>query len=257
MYLHSYQSKVWNKVAQKRWALNGPTPVPGDLVCCGDGGGTVDAPSSIGILTDKLTIKSILPPAMAVPSGLAVETVARTDPSLFSVVLPLPGQKSTYPTNPSCSREMYNSVLLEDGLTVDDFANNTCQEEGRGSVKDALKGAYRSFVVRPQHMDLRPVSETDPDYHLDHALQARVAELVDAKAEAILNSSLESVSCARLIDFSTAATGRSPGSSNIVPPAVSVAGQKEATSALPTFKAQFSLPPGSYATVFIEALLAT
>jgi tRNA(Glu) U13 pseudouridine synthase TruD len=63
MYLHSYQSKIWNAVAVKRWNENGATPVAGDLVFYGKDTDAVDAAAltSIGMLTKDLTIQPMYP----------------------------------------------------------------------------------------------------------------------------------------------------------------------------------------------------
>ena len=116
MYVHSYQSYVWNKMASWRIGHLGMSPVPGDLVWTrGDS------------------------------KHKEVEYVTEENKELFGlhdVVLPLPGYDVMLPSNKV--GEEYTKLLQQDGLTI---------EMLRHRVKDyALPGDYRSLVLKPENV---------------------------------------------------------------------------------------------------------
>lgn len=92
IYLHAYQSYIWNKVASARVHL-GLSPripyiVPGDLVLLGE-------------------------------EAQIIEEGKQAEYSFEQVVLPLPGSNMLYPGNKA--GEMYRETLAEDGLRLEDF----------------------------------------------------------------------------------------------------------------------------------------
>ena len=92
IYLHAYQSYIWNKVASARVNL-GLSPrishlVPGDLVLLGE-------------------------------EAQIIEEGKQGEYSFEQVVLPLPGSNMLYPGNKA--GEMYRETLAEDGVRLEDF----------------------------------------------------------------------------------------------------------------------------------------
>jgi tRNA pseudouridine13 synthase len=85
MYVHSFQSLVWNRVATHRIRLHGLRPIPGDLVP-GNGNG---------------------------PLTVTEETLSQY--TIHDVLLPLPGHDVTLPANDV--KNVYESILSEDNLT--------------------------------------------------------------------------------------------------------------------------------------------
>jgi tRNA(Glu) U13 pseudouridine synthase TruD len=134
---------------------------------------------------------------------------------------------------------------------VDAFFNNRFQGEGeeQSNNRDVLKGAFRTFVVKPNHMNLSLVSDSDDEYKIDDELKDRLVAIVCMKVDNLRQSG-----GIRLIDFSTAIAVRSPSFSNQHETAQTT---HKVPSPLMTFNVQFSLPPGSYATVFMEKLLSS
>lgn len=57
MYIHSYQSYVWNNMVSKRIEEYGLKPVPGDLVLKGGKGQTLSILSRFSYLTQALKIQ--------------------------------------------------------------------------------------------------------------------------------------------------------------------------------------------------------
>ncbi|KAJ4414587.1 multisubstrate pseudouridine synthase 7 [Gnomoniopsis sp. IMI 355080] len=85
LYLHAYQSFVWNHVASHRWEKYGAKVIPGDLVL-------VNAEDTAG---DDLEDESHFQRARA----LSEEEAASGKYSIFDVVLPGPGFDVEYPKN--------------------------------------------------------------------------------------------------------------------------------------------------------------
>ncbi|CAK1361934.1 Multisubstrate pseudouridine synthase 7 [Cercospora beticola] len=161
MYVHAYQSFVWNTVAGKRWELYGSTVVEGDLVVVGEKD-TAEGVTNGGALTkeevDEHGEPIIHPSASADPgnpgaTGELDDPFVRARPlskeeaesgryDIFDIVLPLPGHDVIYPKN----------VL---GKVYEDFM---ASEEGgklnphdmRRTTKDfSLSGGYRKMMARP------------------------------------------------------------------------------------------------------------
>ncbi|KAK2096421.1 multisubstrate pseudouridine synthase 7 [Saguinus oedipus] len=88
MYIHSYQSYVWNNMVSKRIEDYGLKPVPGDLVLKG-----------------------------ATPTYIEEEDV--NNYSIHDVVMPLPGFDVVYPKHKI--REAYREMLTADNLDIDNM----------------------------------------------------------------------------------------------------------------------------------------
>ena len=92
MYLHAYQSYVWNKMVTKRFELFGIQPVIEDLV------------------RKKENKDEII--------TLDSENINRF--TIDQVVLPLPGHNVKYPNN---VRKCYEELLAIDGIEIDGLKN--------------------------------------------------------------------------------------------------------------------------------------
>lgn len=130
MYLHAYQSYVWNHAASHRWRLYGKNVVEGDLVLdtssadadVDNEGGDDDADSSAA-------------PARA----LTAEEAASGTYTIHDIVLPSPGHAVAYPTN--AIGEFYTTFMRDNGgLDPHDML--------RRHREFSLPGAYRKVVVR-------------------------------------------------------------------------------------------------------------
>ena len=172
MYVHAYQSYVWNMVASKRWAQYGTKVVMGDLVLVEsvkardkqqedevDENGEVvihPADDDIAIMHDDLYQRA---------RPLTEEEANSGRYTVFDVVLPLPGFDVNYPDNDI--GDYYKEVMATEhggGLDPADM---------RRSSKDfSLSGSYRtlmaqvsdvSFDVRQYKDDLAQLVESDYD----------------------------------------------------------------------------------------------
>lgn len=131
MYIHSYQSLIWNEVASKRIKL-GLQLLPGDLVFANDDKIADSAPELKEIIDDdgisfdedddedeKLNDESTSQEEVSVFKSmvkpLTDEDIASGKYSMFDLVLPLPGHDISYPTNQS--GQWYVDRLAEDGMS--------------------------------------------------------------------------------------------------------------------------------------------
>ncbi|ORX91128.1 pseudouridine synthase, partial [Basidiobolus meristosporus CBS 931.73] len=133
MYVHAYQSFIWNQMVSQRIRMYGSDkPVAGDLVLAErpleKGGGCVKALTSADL----------------------------SQYSIYDIVMPLPGFDVEYPENEIGKR--YLERLGKDGL------------DPRGmhrSVKEfSLPGSYRPCVVKPMDTTWELLGYSDPDEDL-------------------------------------------------------------------------------------------
>jgi tRNA pseudouridine13 synthase len=142
MYVHAYQSYVWNVVASARIRLNATQVLEGDLVLINSNGTTdgvdVDDPDEAGdfplldgdVLEEKIAVKV-----------LTAEDVAAGTYTIREIVLPTPGYDVTYPTREEL-RKAYVDTMSPDGL--DPFNMRRVVRE------TSMVGHYRRLVHRPE-----------------------------------------------------------------------------------------------------------
>ena len=150
MYVHAYQSHVWNTMVGRRWELYGGQVVEGDLVIVGEKDDEVAAAKD-DVDEDG---EPIFHPA-ADDSGPTAEdafTRARhlTDEEaksgkydIFDVVLPLPGFDVSYPAN-AVGKFYEEFMASEAGGGLDPHKMR------RGWKDVSLSGGYRKIMARPK-----------------------------------------------------------------------------------------------------------
>ncbi|KAJ5100042.1 hypothetical protein N7532_007043 [Penicillium argentinense] len=152
MYVHAYQSLVWNYAASQRWRLYGDKVVEGDLVivqehrdkeanAVAEPAGDIDADGEVIIKPQGEDSAAAAEDMFTRARALTAEEVAGGKYSIFDVVLPQPGFDVIYPANKMTDfyREFMGS---EKGGGLDPF-------NMRRKWKDAsLSGGYRKLLSR-------------------------------------------------------------------------------------------------------------
>ena len=135
MYVHAYQSYVWNCIVSRRIRENPTQPIVGDLVISGNDG------------------------RLATSSSQEVKHLTVDDLphyTIFDVVMPLPGYDVEYPRGEV--GEFYAKMLAADGLDI--------KYMRREQREYSLPGSYRKIVNRPSHLSWQICAYTDPNLPL-------------------------------------------------------------------------------------------
>ncbi|KAG4069463.1 hypothetical protein HA402_001762 [Bradysia odoriphaga] len=153
MYIHSYQSLIWNEIASKRIKL-GLQLLPGDLVFVSDEKATTQIKELIdddGISFEDEADEEENPAEesqetisayKSMVKPLTDEDIASGKYSIFDLVLPLPGHDISYPTNET-------GQWYIDRLAKDDLSSEKLKTKHRTY---SLCGAYRKVLVKPKDL---------------------------------------------------------------------------------------------------------
>lgn len=153
MYIHAYQSYVWNFAVTERLCRFGFTPIEGDLVVCDQ---IVDSnddmtDSECSNLQSENLIKS--------SKIVSVKHLKKDDLSnytIYDIVLPTPGHDILYPEN--CIKDFYLDFMKKDGLDGLNMVR---------SIKEfSLTGSYRLIVSKPKMMQWEIINYNDPEEQL-------------------------------------------------------------------------------------------
>ncbi|KAE8147464.1 pseudouridine synthase [Aspergillus avenaceus] len=165
MYVHAYQSLVWNFAAGERWRLYGDKVVEGDLILIHEHVDKTESSTGPAVTVDADGEVIITPQAddSAYAAGdaflrarpLTAAEAASGKYTIFDVVLPLPGFDILYPAN--AMTDFYKSFMGSPrGGGLDPF-------DMRRKWKDvSLSGSYRKFLSR-----------MGPDYSADVKLYSQ------------------------------------------------------------------------------------
>lgn len=166
MFLHAYQSYIWNKVASMRVETGGYSAQVGDVVLTEDKSASGLRGKSVKILTAD-----------------DVQNYSITD-----VVLPLVGGKVVFPEG--LSGDLFVELMKEDGINREMFA-----KVGAVDKELSLGGDYRKLICKPSDVTFEIKQYTDPvqpllETDLMKSIGEKVAPVVREKAsespEAIL-----------------------------------------------------------------------
>ncbi|CEI39404.1 Multisubstrate pseudouridine synthase 7 [Fusarium venenatum] len=140
MYLHAYQSYVWNHVTSRRWELHGESVIPGDLIIAPAettplvSGQDQDGDDIINPVEDDEDT-----PVRARP--LTAEEAASGNYTIFDIVLPTPGYDVVYPENDI--GEFYKEFMGRDeNGNLDPYKMRRMRREF------SLPGRYRKIMNR-------------------------------------------------------------------------------------------------------------
>ncbi|KAK6631791.1 hypothetical protein RUM43_013855 [Polyplax serrata] len=133
LYLHAYQSFIWNKIVSRRIREFGKVVIQGDLILNSNEVQSFDEENQVGNSQEILESQS------------AVRPLCKEETSNFKItdiVHPLPGYNVAYPNN--IIKEWYDELLKEDGLTSENFKQSV--------RKYSLSGTYRHIVKKMNDM---------------------------------------------------------------------------------------------------------
>ncbi|XP_072940948.1 pseudouridylate synthase 7 homolog [Epargyreus clarus] len=221
LYIHSYQSLIWNKVASERLRRHGLQPVAGDLVSLAaetitgeeiddeeddsdneestDAENERDSNKADGTMdtnaeTNNTNTDQKDKPTEMKKKEIPVKVLTQEDVdsgtyTIFDLVLPLPGNFIKYPPN---MVDFYEELLSKDGLTL----------EMKNKIKGfSMSGAYRSLAARAGALSWRRARYAEPRADLlladrDRLLgRAHTAETEDGPYKALILSMTLPTSC--------------------------------------------------------------
>ncbi|KAF5981765.1 multisubstrate pseudouridine synthase 7 [Fusarium coicis] len=140
MYLHAYQSYIWNHAASRRWELHGENVIAGDLIIAPTesvplvSGQDQDGDDIINPVEDDEDA-----PVRARP--LTAEEAASGNYTIFDIVLPTPGYDVVYPENDI--GEFYKNFMSRDeNGNLDPYKMRRMRREF------SLPGRYRKIMNR-------------------------------------------------------------------------------------------------------------
>ncbi|XP_025197379.1 pseudouridylate synthase 7 homolog [Melanaphis sacchari] len=153
LYLHSYQSLIWNKIVSQRIQKFGLKPIVGDLVFKDN-----ESKEVLDEVIDGEEIKEEDEEEEETDVNNVkfpeVETISEDNLSkytIFDVVYPLPGCDVSYPKNEI--GKWYIDLLAEDGLTSEKLSKK--------NKLFSLKGTYRSIVSKAEDLIWATINHND------------------------------------------------------------------------------------------------
>lgn len=192
MYIHAYQSYVWNHVASYRWAKYGTKVIPGDLILL-----DTQPPVKVGGDDDDIPdMNGEWEAFYAQVHTLTAEDIASGKYTIFDIVLPQPGYDVTYPENDVGA--YYKTFMgSQNGGGLDPYDMRRPQREF------SMSGGYRHFIgtfmTKPEYL-VRTYSDDNEQMYptdMDLILQKKADE---AKAKK-LQSDVPSPSLANWNEF--------------------------------------------------------
>uniref|UniRef100_A0A2S2P4D4 Pseudouridylate synthase 7 n=1 Tax=Schizaphis graminum TaxID=13262 RepID=A0A2S2P4D4_SCHGA len=152
LYLHSYQSLMWNKIVSQRIQKFGLKPIVGDLVFKDN-----ESKEVLDEVVDGEEIKEEDEEEETDVNNVKfpeVETISEENLSkytIFDVVYPLPGCDVSYPTNEI--GKWYIDLLAKDDLTSEKLSKK--------NKLFSLKGTYRSIVSKAEDIVWTTINHND------------------------------------------------------------------------------------------------
>ncbi|MCJ1262370.1 hypothetical protein MMC22_002240 [Lobaria immixta] len=151
MYVHAYQSLVWNVAASERWKRHGSKVIEGDLVLdekhkerseIANKPEEIDADGEVIVHPADDDRAGNVEDSFTRAQALTKEEAESGDYSIFDIVLPTPGFDILYPANEMA--DVYKEFMAsERGGGLDPF-------DMRRKWKDvSLSGSYRKMLARP------------------------------------------------------------------------------------------------------------
>ncbi|CAL4908998.1 unnamed protein product [Urochloa decumbens] len=252
MYVHSYQSYLWNHAASMRVQKYGISQVvEGDLVYNKENPSeestSVDIPETDDSNTDssEIDLGSEAQPEETIQSVKIVDSgdLLKGMYTFDDVVLPLPGSQAMFPGNEVA--EIYHEMAKKDGISLTENAHG---------VKEfsitSMKGGYRRVFQRPIDFQWELMTYTDDSSSLAETDLDALSRTKPREANEPVTSEQSQDKLEKASDTSTPTNGsdslenKPTGSPDTVPRKLAV-------------KLAFTLPASCYATMAIRELLKT
>eukprot|EP01101_Sappina_pedata_P010093 TRINITY_DN6273_c0_g1_i1.p1 TRINITY_DN6273_c0_g1~~TRINITY_DN6273_c0_g1_i1.p1 ORF type:complete len:677 (-),score=235.74 TRINITY_DN6273_c0_g1_i1:30-1934(-) len=207
MYVHAYQSFIWNQAVSERIRLFGLTPVVGDLVVAQDPTDIVqqsekkesdeneneNESEDVEVLIQVCTIGSRSRSSWLQDDVQKARVLTSEDDlskyTIFDVVLPQPGYKIIYPENEIGA--FMKNLIKEDGLDDGTFASTNWETN--------LPGGYRRVMGRPSDLEWKIKRYTDYTIPLEFEGDEVVVEGQQVQKAVIVSFSLKSSSYATML----------------------------------------------------------
>ena len=155
MYVHAYQSYIWNQAVSERVSKHGLKVLVGDLF--------TDVPEEKRVSAQDVNVSTVgkdetetggVVISNKLDQQFKVKEVTEENiegVTIYDVVMPLPGYRVKYPNNDI--KDIYVSLLEKDGLTLGSFEN---------SVREyTLGGDYRSLISRAKDVTWELINYDD------------------------------------------------------------------------------------------------
>lgn len=163
MYVHAYQSYIWNHMVTQRIALYGADkPVVGDLVAIDKNALEAGDENMDDNNNDNQRGASSKGDSHVRAKVLTEEDVDQY--TIYDVILPLPGFDVIYPTHAIGTK--YKELMAKDGLDPHSMK--------RGNKEYSLSGSYRSFMSKPENVEWEIVRYDQADIPLTLTDQERM-----------------------------------------------------------------------------------
>ncbi|KAM0951860.1 putative tRNA pseudouridine(13) synthase [Dioscorea sansibarensis] len=261
MYVHSYQSYLWNHAASERVQRHGIAQVVlGDLVYCKDGTSKklvdIDNANSEDFFEFDNDDIQIEMPETALPNEQVhlVKVVDSEDLlagrfNFDDVVLPLPGSKVLYPENDIA--DVFHEIAKKDGISLMESAHGAKEFSITG-----VTGDYRRVFQRPVDFVWELLTYTDDNIPL---AETDLDVMSKTKPDAAMMNGIINGNCSYLakkenaemsLHENYAAEDGNKLSTEIDPPC-----NADTQSAKMALKLEFTLPSSCYATMAIRELL--
>lgn len=168
MYIHAYQSYVWNFVATRRWSMYGTRVIEGDLILL-----DTQTPQDMNMDDGEFRDPSAdWENFYAQVRPLTAQDIAEGKYTIFDIVLPTPGFDVIYPNNDI--GEYYKTFMeREENGALDPYNMRRRQKEF------SLSGSYRPlvgrFLQKPEYI-IRAYSDDNDQMHptdIDLIMQKR------------------------------------------------------------------------------------
>ncbi|KAL7157781.1 hypothetical protein ABFS83_02G099900 [Erythranthe nasuta] len=273
MYVHSYQSYLWNHAASMRVQKYGMHQVVlGDLVYCKnqeiekeikfsnsecEGGNGNDTHDDCHV--DELSVIDLSEARNTVVKVISEEDIAAGTYTIDDIVLPLPGSRITYPLNDI--GKIYHDIARKDDISLTDGAHNS-----KEFSFTSITGAYRRVFQKPKDFEWEllkytdaniPLAETDIDIIAKSGTSTSVRDSNDEEQIKLQNGC--SSKSENLDDKIEQLVG-SEETESVREEDIHIEesrGAPKAQESQMALKLSFTLPSSCYATMAIRELLKT